>query len=276
MVGSSENQRELSRANASGIARDFKPEGARSGIPRMRLKRWQAWLLFAAALFCLASVSRSMWLWFGTPAWGPRLSCDEPYFHFGEVQTGAAIEHRFYLYNSGGQDLSINRVRATCGCLTPMLSGTAISPGQGLYVPVRIALREHRGQLKGRVLVESNDTNTPFFVLRVEGMVRSHIRLRPEEIAFGEVTPASVVPKVIDITPADPAVPLTVREVSCDSRVFVPQLSSGPKENTFRVAVGLNKNAARGRLTGTILISTDLPDEATLRVPVSATLVGSR
>jgi uncharacterized protein DUF1573 len=145
--------------------------------PAKRRDELQRWMIALAATFCVVAVALNLWAWFGPGSWGPRLQCDAPHFDFGERDVNDSIDHEFALTNTGYQDLLIRDISADCSCVTAKVTSVTVPPRKSLIVPVHISLKnEQNGDLRRRLLVQSNDSVNPQLVLTLSGRVH---RSRP-------------------------------------------------------------------------------------------------
>jgi hypothetical protein len=55
-------------------------------------------------------------------------------FHFGKVQDGEKVQHKFTFKNTGKGDLTVADVHASCGCTTPEWSKEIIPPGEEGFI----------------------------------------------------------------------------------------------------------------------------------------------
>ncbi|GAI57981.1 unnamed protein product, partial [marine sediment metagenome] len=60
----------------------------------------------------------------------PQISLSEEEWDFGKIKEDERPVHIFTIKNLGGEELIINRVRASCGCTATMLTSDHILPGK--------------------------------------------------------------------------------------------------------------------------------------------------
>ncbi|MHC4927365.1 MAG: DUF1573 domain-containing protein [Planctomycetota bacterium] len=89
---------------------------------------------------------------------------------FGKVTSGEKKTCSFDFINDGGQDLVIEKIRASCGCTTTQLENTTIQPGQASEITVTYRAGSS-GKSKKRVMVYTNDPQTPQTTLWVSAEV---------------------------------------------------------------------------------------------------------
>ena len=59
----------------------------------------------------------------------PRIVFQETTHDFGRTAQGTKVAHSYAFRNAGGLDLTIDNVRASCGCTVATASGRIIPPG---------------------------------------------------------------------------------------------------------------------------------------------------
>lgn len=66
----------------------------------------------------------------GVPVSSPAFTWDETTHDFGTIKQGIPVSHEFTFTNSGGSDLIITSVKASCGCTIADYTNTPIHPGE--------------------------------------------------------------------------------------------------------------------------------------------------
>ncbi|MDX1909247.1 MAG: DUF1573 domain-containing protein [Bacteroidia bacterium] len=80
----------------------------------------------------------------------------EDKYQFGQVKTGSTVTHRFTFVNTGAAPLTLTRVKASCGCTTPMYSKEAIQPGKEGFIDVSFNTTGKSGMQTKTVTVSGN------------------------------------------------------------------------------------------------------------------------
>ena len=87
----------------------------------------------------------------------PQISLSEEEWDFGKVKEDERPIHIFTIKNTGGEELIITRVRATCGCTATMLTSDHIPPGKSAELQTTFNPTGYKGIVKKDIYIESND-----------------------------------------------------------------------------------------------------------------------
>ena len=117
---------------------------------------------------------------------GPFIKWEETTWDFGEIFQGEPTRHTFIYTNVGNQDLIFDRVKSSCGCVSPKWDREPIPPGgkgsiEVAYDSKRIgafnkSLRAFSNALNGRT------------VLYIKGMVKPAPIFEAEDIISANET----------------------------------------------------------------------------------------
>jgi hypothetical protein len=102
---------------------------------------------------------------------GPRIRVEPASFDFGRVQPHRTLRKDFRLLNLGDARLEISRISKTCACTRAVADEMTLEPGESTPLHVEIETRDASGRIEQRVLVRSNDPETPRLEVRVSATV---------------------------------------------------------------------------------------------------------
>lgn len=128
----------------------------------------------------------------------PKIECRESVYDFGTVDNTGTVEHTFVIWNKGNGTLRINRVRGCCGATTE-LADNVVLPGTNTMLKVMFSLLGRNGKQQRDFHIESNDSQQPYYQLRVTGMILSTVDIRPANVNFGQVLSDDIVERRVDI-----------------------------------------------------------------------------
>ena len=92
---------------------------------------------------------------------GPRVRVEPEAFDFGKVKPGRTLRKDFRLRNIGDRDLVIERISKSCRCTRAETDTSTLTPGASTALRVEIQTPASPGEVELRVLVRSNDPETP-------------------------------------------------------------------------------------------------------------------
>jgi hypothetical protein len=207
----------------------------------------------------------------GLPAlcWAaPKIVADNATYNFGEVFEGVRVEHAFRFENAGDEALIIERVRSSCGCTAALLSATVIPPGESGQISATFDSSRFRGNISKSVSLYANDPARPVTQFVLTGTVRPELVPERNDIDLGTLAPGEV--REVRLTLANhgqATVKLTGVEVTSpevQASLSSPHLAAGGE---VQLIVRVQAPTGRERVSGYLLVRTDHPRLAELRLP---------
>ncbi len=143
----------------------------------------------------------------------PKISFNEELFDFGIFkETDGKVTHRFEFVNTGGSDLLVQNVTASCGCTAPSWTREPIPPGGKGYVAATYDPAGRPGAFRKYVTVISN-SNPGSARLTIAGEVAPKpktveddyryemgpMRLKSNHLAFGNVMNTQKTEKQLEV-----------------------------------------------------------------------------
>ncbi len=101
----------------------------------------------------------------------PRIRVEPESFDFGDALPGKTLRKEFAIRNFGDAALELEKVSTTCGCTAALAGAQRIEPGGSTPLRVTFQTRRFSGKVERRVLVRSNDPQTPLLEIRVSATV---------------------------------------------------------------------------------------------------------
>jgi len=91
----------------------------------------------------------------------PQISISEEEWDFGKVKPGTQNQHKFIITNKGTEDLLVERVWASCGCVQTSISTNRILPGKSADLQAIFNTAGYEGKLEKLIYIKSNDSEEP-------------------------------------------------------------------------------------------------------------------
>jgi hypothetical protein len=91
----------------------------------------------------------------------PKITISEEEWDFGKMKPGEKPVHRFIITNKGSENLLIERVRSSCGCVQTFISDTRILPGKSAELEAIFHTEGYEGKLEKIIYINSNDLDIP-------------------------------------------------------------------------------------------------------------------
>lgn len=98
----------------------------------------------------------------------PQISISEEEWDFGIVKPGTQPQHNFIITNKGTEDLIIERVWASCGCVLTSISTNHILPGKSAELQAIFNTTGYVGTLEKIIYIKSNDPEVPEKKIKVK------------------------------------------------------------------------------------------------------------
>lgn len=101
----------------------------------------------------------------------PNLEFAETTYDFGTIKRNQKIQHDFVLTNKGKSDLTIHKVKTSCGCTTVNFDEADIHPGQSGMLKIQFDPYGKEGRQLKTINVITNDPKKPNITLYLKGNV---------------------------------------------------------------------------------------------------------
>ncbi|MCJ7790706.1 MAG: DUF1573 domain-containing protein [Candidatus Atribacteria bacterium] len=98
----------------------------------------------------------------------PQISISEEEWDFGKVKPGTQPQHKFIITNKGTEDLIIERVWTSCGCVQVSIFDNRILPGKSADLQAIFNTAGYVGMLEKIIYIKSNDPEEPEKKIKVK------------------------------------------------------------------------------------------------------------
>jgi hypothetical protein len=210
----------------------------------------------------------------------PKLVVQQNEYDFGDVVQGEVVSHVFVLSNSGGDLLTISKVRPSCGCTAAMPENTELKPGESTNLNVSFNSTGRMGAQKKLVRIETNDPESPQQIITIKANVvveGTKIQANPvlnfseTQYDFGTIEEGKVVEHTFKFQNNGKAT-LNIDDIktSCGcTAALVSNKKIGPgEEGTLKVE--LDTKNRKGKMSRTITITSNDPKQPTKILTVYA------
>src|ERR1035437_5077928 len=100
----------------------------------------------------------------------PHIEMQARVIDFGRIASNKSTAHYSTITNNGGADLLILGIKPSCGCIAASLASKSLYPGQTVSLEL-IFTPNKAGEYRQRVIVVTNDPETPAMVLTLNAVV---------------------------------------------------------------------------------------------------------
>lgn len=203
----------------------------------------------------------------------PNIACDEPTYDFGELLNNRDIRHTYVVKNIGDMPLEISDVRTSCGCTIARISKKTVPPGDEAEVTAVLKLRGRRGHQRKSFNVVSNDPDTPWLSLYMQGKALKEVDISPNRIFFRQLGESSAVEQVIEIR-CNTDDTINIKSLETSSDFFAADHEVIEEGKAHKIRVQTQPPLSMGPTRGTLVINTDNKEFPSLTVPLSLHVVG--
>ena len=202
----------------------------------------------------------------------PRIACDEPTFDFGSLDNSQTVKHTFIVKNAGTDTLNISRVKPACGCTVANISSKVVEPGQTTEITASLNLKGRTGRQLKPMTVYSNDPKAPQFRLTLQGSAVTELTVSPTAVSLGTLQEGQQITKEISIKNASKT-PLNIKSVVATNNKVEHELVTVREGFEYKLKVTNTQLLPPGRVTDSLIITTDSAKTPTQRVSVYGTVL---
>ncbi len=201
-----------------------------------------------------------------------KIRFEEQVHKFGTInEENGPIVHEFRFTNTGNQPLTINSVKASCGCTTPNWTKTQVNPGEMGFIAAKFNPNNRPGPFKKSLTVKTTVGNN---MLYIEGYVKpkpktpaddfpsliGNLRSKSKTFNFGIVTTEKSVQRSFQLFNAGEK-PISFSEQaqfpSYLGVEFKPQTLAPNETGEIIISFDPNQKNTLGYVVSNILVKTD-------------------
>lgn len=186
-------------------------------------------------------------------------------YEFGRIEQGTKVVHVFPFENAGGLDLTIDNLRASCGCTAALTAARTVTPAHGGTIEVTYDTARDVGHTTRTVTVYTNDPTTPVTTLIVRGDIVTDVAVDPPQLYLGHLRAGQTARNELRLVAAQTA-NLTVSAIEASGTVLDARVQDSAGR---RIRIAINKDAPIGRFAETLLVRTSSARQPLLTVPVT-------
>ena len=200
--------------------------------------------LLAAAIgtgaVCLAALAEG----------APRLQFDQTVYDFGNTARVATVSGVFKFRNAGDALLKLEAPRPACGCTVAELKPDTLRPGETGELPFTLHLGQVKAQFDKRIVVKSNDPQTPEVSLTIKADYTPLYDLKPMTLAPVLAFGVNDTAQVSTITRTD-GKPLQIARLDTSKPWITASVEPGTpaEDTTARVRVAIQRDGPPRRFS---------------------------
>ena len=199
---------------------------------------------------------------------GPRAVVEKPIIDVGQVKKGEPIRQEFVIRNAGDAPLEITEVKPSCGC-TVAEYDRLVEPGASGRVELVVETDSFGGGIAKTVTVFTNDTDNPKLSLVVKALIREPVVARPGYARFITVQGQTAEPSVQTVAATDGTAIEVLSVESPYPFVKAAHRRAEGDEGGWRIELSLDRSAPVGSMANYVVVTTDHPEQAKVKIAVS-------
>ncbi|MBC8203564.1 MAG: DUF1573 domain-containing protein [Planctomycetes bacterium] len=138
----------------------------------------------------------------GSPSNGANITFAFDEYDFGTIWDDKPVDCVFPFMNHGNQTLIISRMKAGCGCTTPVADKTILQPGEESLIRVQFNPKGKSKKQDKKVTIFSNASVEPEKTFWIRSYVQPIVDVNPKFVQLGEMTMGQETTKTFTFTPA--------------------------------------------------------------------------
>ena len=202
---------------------------------------------------------------------------------FGNIHQGQSVTVEFPFVNkSEDKEVTIENVRTRCGCTAVALEKRSFKPGEGDKIGVTFNSTGRKGDQHKVVTVTTTDPEHPAYQLKIAGTIVTEVELTDRVVNFGAVQEGVGDSKEIALLDFSEK-PVNILKVETHAQgvevvqgeaveYLDPQTGRTGRKTAFTVTV--KPDFPAGRIAGTIVMTTDHPQEPVHNIAVTGMVRG--
>ncbi len=173
---------------------------------------------------------------------------------------------------SGPAKMDLTEVATEHGLFDLTLSEPQVSEDEKKTWTLELAFRPESfvGEIEDQLSIKTTHPERPLITVPITGSIRGDLRVTPPSVFLGFVKPGAEAQQTITIESRSLS-PFAVKSVASDS----PRITAGTPENNdgvWSIPVSVDASA-EGVVEGSLTVTTDVPGEETLEIPVYAHII---
>jgi hypothetical protein len=240
------------------------------------MKMWS--LFFALALVFVVDSAHAQSVENPTAA-APALTLETPEIELGPVYIGEVHPVSFTFVNTGGAELTVEKIDSSCGCLIPEMYDAEYEPGkQGqLNVQFDPAQAGTTGHVKKDIIIYSNDPAHPRTIATIRAFIyatRNGVPYEPQDINLGDVVVNESARKSVSLYETAGS-PLEIAKIEAPEGFehAIRKADTG-NEDKLLIEVWNKPTSAIGPMAGALEVHTNNEAQPVLRIPLSVNIIG--
>lgn len=190
----------------------------------------------------------------------PKIHCENRIWEFGERLNGGELVHEYLIENRGNEPLEFGTLKNCCG-MTVDFPCKSLAPGSNAVCKATFDISRRSGKQNKAIYIASNDPKRPYFILKMQGMLRQALEVEPRYIRFSPT--GGKTSETVRMTSSE--APFSINDLKCTAEgVQVTKKKISDLE--WALDVQLAPDSLGGKIQGKIEVLTDHPQHPKIKI----------
>ncbi len=206
--------------------------------------------------------------------------------HFGKIPDNEKTSFSFRVFNRLKESFTITRVETSCGCAVATPTPALVTRGGSSEVKVTIDPHGRNGYFRWEIKILTDHPEVPLVFAATDATILRNAVLSEEYLYFGEFRRGASIKKEVWVAPQDqPNFEILSAQEELggnpEQRYFDIQIKKGTyagfypgPRSAYLVSVQARRDIPYGRINGKIVLTTNLPQQKKLEIPLLARVAG--
>ncbi|MFI5394142.1 MAG: DUF1573 domain-containing protein [Candidatus Binatia bacterium] len=192
------------------------------------------------------------------------VAVDPPRLYVGHVIRGQTASHGARLVGDATAASVESRGKVIAGILSP-------APPGGASRPLQVAVKTDAplGKFEETIAVHTGNQRHPLLTVPITGTVDGDVAVSPAQLSFGVITPGAGTSLVLGLHNRGKQ-QVHIKAVHLTPAVGAAAVTTVRDGEDYRVTVTLSEGLHPGKISGTLDVDTDHPEQSHILVPFSA------
>jgi hypothetical protein len=183
----------------------------------------------------------------GSPSAGANITFAFDEFDFGTVWDDKPVDCTFPFMNHGDKTLVISRMKAGCGCTTPVADKTVLQPGEESVIRVQFNPKGKSKKQDKKVTIFSNSSLEPEKTFWIRSYVQPIVDVNPKFVQLGEMKMGQETTNTFNFTPApDDFVITRIRGIGKHGQFISGELLDTPEGQPKQILIKVSSDMPWG------------------------------
>ncbi|MHC4636286.1 MAG: DUF1573 domain-containing protein [Planctomycetota bacterium] len=196
---------------------------------------------------------------------GAKISFEQNVHDFGQLNLNEKAKCEFKFKNTGTEQLTIGRIRTSCGCTVPTLDKSEYKPGERGVIKVSFNGQCTPGRMSKSITVPTNDSENKSVILKIKAQIIDFVIVSPDKIELllnqGNAGLNEITLKSFDNKP------FTIKSFNSTNNIITASFDSNDLASEFTLKPVVDVNKLQSQNPGSVNINLSHPKKMQATIP---------